>query len=89
MENIRIKEEVVLPLSAYLQRSVWITRQSERTCHLLPFNLCMPSARTNVYKFSFFNRTLRINGRPSILLISFSLYAVSPIALLALYQDFP
>ena len=49
-----IKEEVVLPLPADLQRSVWIMRQSERTCHLLPFNLCMPSARTNAYEFIYF-----------------------------------
>ena len=32
---------------------------------------CMPSARTNVYKFSFFKRTLRINGRPNINFINF------------------
>ena len=52
-----LKEEVVLRLPVYLQRSVRIMRQSERTCNLLPFNLCTPSARTNAYKFSFFNCT--------------------------------
>ena len=33
-----LKEEVVVPLPAYLQHSVRIMRQSERTCNLLPFH---------------------------------------------------